>query len=227
MEWQEREENEKIRILLADDHPMFLEGLVSILGASPDFEVVGVAKTGKEVVDLAEQLQPDIVLMDVHMPEQNGIESTRAIIRTSPHISVLILSMLEDDYSIFSAMRAGARGYLLKGARGREIVRAVHAAADGESIFSAAIARRMMHYFGEHDRSAQADAFPQLTSREREVLTSIAKGHNNADIGVQLGLRPKTVRNHVSNILNKLQVADRSRAMVMARESGLGTKAKE
>ncbi|MCD9020368.1 response regulator transcription factor [Cohnella silvisoli] len=224
MEWREPEESDSIRILLADDHPVFVEGLISILRAAPDFEVVGIARTGREATRLAEQYQPDIVLMDVHMPELNGIDSTREIIRTSPHIGVLILSMLEDDYSIFSAMRAGARGYLLKGARSREIIRAVYAAADGESIFSAAIARRMMYYFNEHNHQSQADVFPQLTSREREVLSFIAKGHNNTDIGSLLGLRPKTVRNHVSNILNKLQVVDRSQAIIMARESGLGGK---
>jgi DNA-binding NarL/FixJ family response regulator len=221
MEGHEHDKIDTIRILLADDHPMFLEGLTSILNSVVDFEILGAATTGREAVKLAEQWQPDIILMDVHMPELNGIDATREIIHTSPHIGVLMLSMLEDDFSVFSAMRAGARGYLLKGSRRREIVRAVYAAADGEAIFSAALARRMMYYFDAQQLQAQIDVFPQLTVREREILALIAKGHNNTDIGSQLGLRPKTVRNHVSNILNKLQVVDRSHAIILARESGL------
>ena len=212
---------ETIRLLLADDHPVFLEGLTSILGTVPDFEIAGTARSGLEAIRLAESLQPDVVLMDVHMPEMNGIDATREMIKTSPHMGILMLSMLEDDASVLSAMRAGERGYLLKGARRREIIRAGDAAADGESIFSAAIARRMMYYFDDQRRQLQPEAFPQLTARENEILAIQAKGHNNAEIGAMLGLRPKTVRNHVSNILNKLQVADRANAIIVARESGL------
>jgi DNA-binding NarL/FixJ family response regulator len=194
-----------------------------ILRGVSDIDIVGTAATGREAIALAEALQPDVVLMDVHMPDGNGVEAARAIRETSPHIAVLMLTMLEDDATVFSAMRAGARGYLLKGARGREIVRAVYAAADGESIFSPALARRMMYYFESfRPPEAEADAFPQLTAREKEVLTLIAQGRGNAEIGGLLGLAPKTVRNHVSNVLNKLQVADRARAIVVARESGLG-----
>ncbi len=220
---RDREAKETIRIMLADDHPTFLEGLTAILGSVPDFELAGMARTGREAVQLAERLQPDVVLMDVHMPEMNGIDATREIAKTSPHMGILMLSMLEDDASVFSAMRAGARGYLLKGARRREIIRAVYAAADGESIFSAAIARRMMYYFDDQRRQPHLEAFPELTARENEVLAIIARGHNNAEVAAMLGLRPKTVRNHVSNILNKLQVADRANAIIVARESGLGT----
>ncbi|WP_309121720.1 response regulator transcription factor [Paenibacillus sp.] len=215
--------NDKIAILLADDHPIYLEGLAMIVGGVPDFDIVGAAKSGREAVELAEALQPDVVLMDVHMPDGNGIDSTRDIVKASPHIAVLMLTMLEDDATVFSAMRAGARGYLLKGARGREIVRAIYAAADGESIFGAALASRMMYYFESfRPPEAESDAFPQLTAREKEVLALVAQGRGNAEIGGLLGLAPKTVRNHVSNVLNKLQVADRSRAIVVARESGLG-----
>jgi len=217
----ERDRVETIRLLIADDHPVFLEGLEAILGSVPDFEIAGTARSGLEAIRLAESLQPDVVLMDVHMPEMNGIDATREMIKTSPHMGILMLSMLEDDASVFSAMRAGARGYLLKGSRRREIIRAVYAAADGESIFSAAIARRMMYYFDDQRAQPQLDAFPQLTARENEILAILAKGHNNAEIGAMLGLRPKTIRNHVSNILNKLQVADRANAIIMARESGL------
>ncbi|MFC5701952.1 response regulator [Cohnella faecalis] len=209
---------ERIRILLADDHPVYRDGLTSILRSVPEFEVVGEAETGLEAVALAERLQPDVVLMDVHMPEMNGIDSARAITRASPHIGILMLSMLDDDASVFSAMRAGARGYLLKGSRRREIIRAVFAAADGEAIFSPVIAKRMIYYFDSQSRSAAEEAFPELTEREREALDLIAQGLNNADIAAKLGLRTKTVRNHVSNILNKLQVSDRAHAIVLARE---------
>lgn len=211
-----------VRIVIADDHPVFLEGLLLILQSVEDFEVVGVASSGKEAADLAESLQPDVMLMDVHMPDGSGIDATRDIIRTSPHIAVFMLTMLDDDATVFAAMRAGARGYLLKGARRREIIRAVYAAADGESMFSAALAKRMMVYFDSFRPQERPDLFPELTAREREVLELIAQGRSNADIGTALGLRPKTVRNHVSNILNKLQAADRSHAIVLARESGFG-----
>ena len=155
------------------------------------------------------------------MPGLNGIEATRAILHTSPHIGILVLTMLEDDDSVFSAMRAGARGYLLKGADQAEIVRAITAVSHGEAIFSASIAGRLTHYFATLGAAALPYAFPELTEREREILVLIAQGANNAEIAGRLGLNPKTVRNHVSNVFSKLQVADRAQAIIRAREAGL------
>lgn len=215
-------EGEKLRIVLADDHPMFREGLMASLEAVEGFEVVGEASDGEEAVRMAERLQPDVILMDVSMPGMNGIEATREIVRQSPHIGILMLTMFDDDASVFSAMRAGARGYLLKGAHKQEIVRALQAVGGGEAIFSSAIARRMMFYFDSFQAQKPMESlFPELTEREREVLQWIAKGQDNASIARKLGLSLKTVRNHVSNLLNKLQVADRAQAILMAREAGL------
>lgn len=216
-------EKERLRILVADDHPMFCEGLLSALQSEASFEVVGQAADGNEAVSLAESLQPDVILMDVSMPGKNGIEATRDIIGTSPHIGVLMLTMFDDDSSVFSAMRAGARGYLLKGAQKEEIVRAVRVVGDGEAIFSASIARKMMVYFDAvSSRTSGSVLFPHLTAREREVLAWIARDLSNAEIARRIGLTLKTVRNHVSNILSKLQAADRTQAIMMAREAGMG-----
>lgn len=215
--------SDKTRILLADDHPMFCEGLVASLQTVEHCEVVGQAADGAEAVRLAERLQPDLVLMDVNMPVMNGIEATREIIRMSPHIGILMLTMFDDDSSVFAAMKAGARGYLLKGANKEEIVRALTVVAGGDVIFGSAIARKMMYYFEAMAGRAPAHPLlPNLTEREREVLERIAAGLTNAEIARKLGLSLKTVRNHVSNILNKLQVADRAQAILLAREAGLG-----
>lgn len=215
-------ESERLRILLADDHPMFLEGLAANLCCEEGIEVAGQAADGNEAVRLAELLQPDVILMDVNMPGKNGIEATREIIRTSPHIGILILTMFDDDASVFSAMRSGARGYLLKGAHKEEIVRAIHVVGGGEAIFSAAIARKMMFYFDAIVNKSNTAQFPQLTAREREILQWIARDLSNVQIARKLGLSLKTVRNHVSNILSKLQAADRAQAMLIAREAGMG-----
>jgi len=183
---------------------------------------VGEAATGEEAVKLAEQLKPNIILMDINLPKMSGIEATKRIVPTMPDIGILVLTMYDDDSSVFAAMRAGARGYLLKESNRNEIVRAIQAVSEGEAIFSPAIARRMMFYFEAKMKVTQVDVFPQLTEREREVLDHIAKGKNNAEIANKLGLNQKTVRNHVSNILSKLQASDRAHAIIMAREAGLG-----
>ena len=212
---------ELIRVLIADDHPLFRDGLRTLLNAMPETECVGEVATGDEAITQAATLQPDIILMDLHMPGLNGIEATRAILHTSPHIGILVLTMFEDDDSVFSAMRAGARGYLLKGADQAEIVRAITVVSHGEAIFSPSIAGRMTHYFATLGKASLPHAFPELTEREREILALIAQGSNNAEIAGRLVLSQKTVRNHVSNVFSKLQVADRAQAIVRAREAGL------
>jgi DNA-binding NarL/FixJ family response regulator len=214
---------EKIRVLIADDHPLFRDGLRALLNSVGDTEVVGEAKSGDEAIAQADLLQPDIILMDINMPGVNGIEATRRIAQSSPHIGVLVVTMFEDDDSVFAAMRAGARGYMLKGADQSEVLRAIHAVSSGEAIFSPAIAVRLMRFFAAPSPAAQPQLFPELTEREREVLTLIAQGYNNNDIADKLVLSPKTVRNNVSNIFSKLQVADRAQAIVRARAAGLAT----
>jgi DNA-binding NarL/FixJ family response regulator len=211
-----------MRVLLVEDHPMFRDGLARMLESVEDVEIVAEAGTGEEAVQLAEQLKPTIVLMDLNLPKMSGIEAAKRIIQKQPNIGILILTMYDDDSSVFAAMRAGARGYLLKEANRNEIIRAIQAVGDGEAIFSPSIARRMMYYFEARSKQAQVDVFPQLTEREREVLDHIARGENNADIASGLGLNQKTVRNHVSNILSKLHASDRAQAIIMAREAGLG-----
>jgi DNA-binding NarL/FixJ family response regulator len=219
-----------IRLLIADDHTLFREGLRALLMATPDIEVVGEAATGEEAIALAALHQPDVILMDIQMPgapgtpATNGIEATRRLIHTSPHIGVIMLTMLEDDDSVFAAMRAGARGYILKGADKVEVLKTIRAVAEGEALFGPAIAQRLMTFFGALGPTPKAMplAFPELTEREREVLGLIAQGHNNAEIAQRLTLSPKTVGNHISNIFSKLQVADRAQAIIRAREAGLG-----
>lgn len=212
---------EPIRILIADDHPMFRDGLRALIASLPDMAFHGEAIDGEQAITLAESLQPDVVVMDLQMPGVNGIAAARRILQQSPHIGVLVVTMFEDDDSVFAAMRAGARGYVLKGAAQEEILRAIRAVASGEAIFSPAIARRMIRYFAASRTAGPVDAFPELTDREREILTLIARGRSNAEIVDQLVLSPKTVRNHISNIFAKLQVADRAQAIVRAREAGI------
>jgi len=211
-----------LRVLVADDHVIFRDGLRALLASTPDAELAGEAATGEEAISLANSLQPDLVLMDLQMPDLNGIEATRRIVHDSPHIRVLIVTMFEDDSSVLAAMRAGARGYLLKGATHAEMARAIRAVGEGEAIFSPAIAARLMEFFASFQPATMPQVFPELSDREREILDLIAQGHKNPDIAARLVLSPKTVRNHVTNILSKLQVADRSAAIVRAREAGLG-----
>ena len=213
---------ERTRVLIADDHALFREGLRALLGSVPEVEVVGEAATGEEAVARVLDLQPDVALMDIQMPNLNGIEATRRIVSASPHVGVIVVTMFEDDDSVFAAMRAGARGYVLKGAGQTEILKVIRAVANGEALFGPEIARRLMSFFSAPKPAAPVEAFPELTAREREVLGLIAQGHSNAKIARRLFLSPKTVRNHISNIFTKLQVADRAQAIVRARQAGLG-----
>jgi DNA-binding NarL/FixJ family response regulator len=212
----------RIRVLIVDDHPVFRDGVRGLVERAPDLELVGEAETGAEAVSLAAERRPAIVLMDLRMPEMSGIEATRRIVAADPAVGVLVLTMSEDDDSLFAAMRAGARGYIPKDADAEELLRAIRAAAVGEAIFGASIATRLMSFFAAGGGGRSAAAFPELTERELEILELIAAGRSNAEIGQRLGIAPKTVRNHVANVLNKLEVADRSQAIVRAREAGLG-----
>ena len=209
------------RVLVADDHPAFRRGVELMLESVEGVDVVGTAETGARALDLADTLAPDVVLMDLRMPDLDGIEATRRLTREGPTPAVVVLTMFEDDDSVFAAMRAGARGYLLKGADQEEIVRAIRAAAAGEAIFGPEIAARVISHFSRGAGST-ATAFPSLTEREREVLEMIAAGKGNATIAHELMISLKTVRNHVSNIFTKLQVSDRASAVVRARQAGLG-----
>ena len=210
-----------IRILMADDHALFRDGLRALFLSVPDTEVVEEAATGEEAVTRAADLQPDVILMAIKMPGMNGIEATRTIVRDSPHIGVIVVTMFEDDDSVFATMRAGARGYVLKGADQDEILKVIRAVAGSEAHFGPEIARRLMSFFSA-PRPVPAQAFPELTARERKVLDLIARGRTNQEIARELYLSPNTVRNHISNIFTKLQVADRAQAMIRAREAGFG-----
>jgi len=211
-----------IRVLIADDHAVYRWGLRTLLDSEPDTEVVGEASTGKEVVERAAEIRPDAILMDIQMPGINGIEATRRIIEANQQIGVVILTMYEDDDSVFSAMRAGARGYVLKGAHPSQILKVLRAVASGEAYFGPEIARRLMSFFSAPKPASPVEAFPELTSREVEILDLIAQGHTNPKIAARLYVSPNTVRNHISHIFTKLQVADRAHAIVRAREAGLG-----
>jgi DNA-binding NarL/FixJ family response regulator len=208
------------RIVVADDHPLFRDGLRTVASLEPDLDLVGEASNGVDAVTLALELEPDVVVMDLHMPDLNGIEATRQIVEARPEAGVLVLTMFQDDDSVFAAMRAGARGYLLKGAGHDEVVRAIAAVARGEAIFGPAIAQRVIEFFAQP--AAPAQPFPELTVREREILELVAQGRSNGEIAARFVLSPKTVRNNVSSIFTKLRVADRAQAIVRAREAGLG-----
>jgi len=211
---------DKLTILIVDDHPVFRKGLRSLLASLPHMELVGEASNGAEAIRLAEQLQPDVVLMDLQMPGGGGLGAIREIVQTSPHIRILVVTMFQDDDSVFAAMRAGARGYVLKDMDDEDISRAILAIGSGEAIFSPAIAERLISFFSARP-ALPVEIFPDLTESERNVLKLMAQGANNDTIAQQLSFSTKTVRNYVSNIFSKLQVADRAQAIVKAREAGL------
>jgi DNA-binding NarL/FixJ family response regulator len=212
-----------LRVVVADDHPLVRDGLRALIEATPGVELLGEATTGDEAVALAERHRPDVVLMDLAMPGRNGIEATREIAGNGWASAVLILTMFGDDESIFAAMRAGAKGYLLKDAGHAEMRRAIEGVGSGEAIFGAGVAQRMVGFFARA-RELGVQPFPDLTDREREVLEEIAQGAANATIASRLGISLKTVRNHVSTILSKLTVVDRAQAIVRAREAGFGVR---
>jgi len=211
-----------IRILIADDHPLFRAGLRALLESIPDTEVAGEAATGEEAVEAAVALVPDVVVMDINMPGLNGIDATRRIVDASEDVKVLVMTMHDDDEAVFAAIRAGARGYQLKGAAQDETLRAIRSVANGEAIFGPGIADRLQRFLATPPALDPPQAFPQLTDRELEILQLLAERRTNAEIAAQLFLSQKTVRNYVSAIFAKLQVADRAEAGLLARAAGLG-----
>lgn len=212
----------RVRLFVADDHTLFRDGLRALFSSVDDIDFIGEAASGKEAIERVAELRPDVVLMDIQMPGINGIEATRRIVEGQPDVGVIVVTMLEDDDSVFAAMRAGARGYILKGAGQEEMLRAIRAAARGEALFGAPIAERLMTLFSDDRPTGGAEAFPDLTEREVEVLNLIAEGRTNAEIAESLVISPKTVSNHCSNIFAKMQVADRTQALLKARQAGLG-----
>jgi DNA-binding NarL/FixJ family response regulator len=211
-----------IRLFIADDHALFREGMRALLAATADIVCVGEAATGEEAVQQIVESQPTVVLMDINMPGINGIEATRRILRNSPELGIIMVTMLEDDASIFAAMRAGARGYVLKGANHLELLQAIRAVAEGQVLFGPAIATRITQFFAHAAIDQSEETLSELTQREREILDLIARHHTNPEIAQQLVIGEKTIRNHVSNIFNKLQVATRAQAIEKARQAGLG-----
>lgn len=214
-----------VRLMIVDDHTLFREGLRAIFRAVPDFEIVGEAGNGETAIQMALELKPDVVLMDIQMAHPNGIEACQRILAKQPDIGVVMLTMLEDSDSLFAAMMAGAKGYVLKGADKAEVFKTTRAVADGEVLFGPAIANRMTAFFrslGKTPRSGPQSPFPDLTERELEILDLIAQGLSNHDIAARLNIAPKTISNHVSSIFNKLQVADRAQAVIKARDAGMG-----
>lgn len=214
-----------IRLLVADDHRLFREGLKALLATAEDIAIVGEAENGAAAVEACKTLTPDVVLMDINMPELNGIQATQQILAQFPQTGIIMLTMLEDDASVFAAMRAGARGYILKGASPDEMLSVIRSVAEGQALFGPAIATRLVNFFQELRYTPGATSpqtpFPELTERELEVLHLIAQGYNNPEIAQKLVISPKTVRNHITSIFSKLQVADRAQAIVLARQAGL------
>ncbi len=214
--------SERIRVLVVDDHPVFRHGLSALLSATEEVVVIGEGSTGLDAVRLAGELDPDVVVMDLNMPGIDGVEATRRISAAHPLMGILVLTMFEDDDSVFAAMRAGARGYLVKGADSPDVLRGIVAVANGEAIFGPSVAQRVLRYLTRPLSAEDVHVFPTLTTREREVLSLMAAGHSNGRIAISLSLSPKTIRNNVSSIFGKLQVADRAEAIVRARRAGLG-----
>ncbi|MFJ7214231.1 response regulator [Amycolatopsis sp. NPDC098790] len=208
-----------LRVLVVDDHPVFRAALNALLDGTDGVEVAGEAADGRTAVALAHELEPDVVLMDLNLPDLDGVEATRRIVTAAPHTGVLMLTMFENEAAVFAAMRAGARGYLLKGARNEQIIRAVRVIGDGEAIFSPAIATRVLSLLGT--ATPRDESFPRLTAREKEIMVLIARGRGNASIAEELVLSQKTVRNHVSHIFRKLRVTDRAQAIAKAKEAGI------
>ncbi|WP_182879565.1 response regulator [Microbispora sp. H10949] len=211
-----------VTVLVVDDHPVFREGFAALLGSIDEVEVVGTAATGAEAVEQAARREPDVVVMDVSMPGMDGIEATRHILRERPETGVVVLTMSEEDGTIFEALRAGARGYLLKGAEPEEVVRAITTVAGGGVVFGAVLAGRITDFLAPRPQSGAATAFPGLTAREHEVLDLVAAGLSNGEIAARLFLSQKTVRNHVHAVLGKIQAADRAEAIIRGRDAGLG-----
>ena len=211
-----------VRLVIADDHPLYRRGMRALLSTVPDMIVVGEADSGTTAARISAELAPDVVLMDLQMPGGSGIQATLEITRNSPSTRVLVVTLFEDDDSVFAALRAGALGYILKDTDDEEMVRAIRAVANGEAIFGPVIATRVLAYFAAGRPAPPPAVFPSLTDREREILHLVAQGRSNPDIARELSLSPKTVANHVSNIFGKLQVADRVEAVIRAREAGLG-----
>jgi DNA-binding NarL/FixJ family response regulator len=213
---------ETVRLLIADDQTITRSGLRSLLAAQAGIEVIAEAANGEEAVELAATLQPDVILMDLRMPGINGIEATRRIHRASPHINILMLTVFEDDTSVFPAIRAGARGYLLKNADQAELLRGIKTVANGGAIFSPGIAQRVLGYLNKPEPDLPKNVFDELTQREGEILELLAQGKTNTEIASSMNLSPKTVSNHISNVLLKVQATDRAKLMLMALEAGMG-----
>lgn len=213
---------ETIRVLIVDDHPIFRDGMRQLLESVPGFRVVGEGSSGEDAVRLTAELSPDVILMDIGMPAMNGIEATRAVLNVRSSVRVLVLTMYEEPDSVFAALRAGARGYLLKDAESDDIVRAVRAVASGDAIFGPAVAERLTAFFQPSARARQPTPFPELTQRETEVLALISRGMTNQEMASHFGVSLKTIQNHVANVLGKLRVVDRTQAALRGREAGLG-----
>ncbi|HET6815679.1 MAG TPA: response regulator transcription factor [Mycobacteriales bacterium] len=209
-------------VLVADDHPTFRRGLGALFDSLDGFTVVGEAADGATAIALAAKLQPDVVVMDLNMPGINGVEATRQVVADNPSVAVLVLTMLDEDESVFAAMRAGARGYIVKGADTDDVLRALESVARGDAVFGPAVATRVLSYLTRPLSARDPVLFPELSEREREVLELIARGKSNSDIARELVVSPKTVRNHVSSVFTKLQVSGRAEAIVRARRAGLG-----